>query len=146
MDYKKRKGRLFNVRHIVSTPFIWVPIIFIAILDIFIEIYHRTCYPLYGLKYRKRSEYIKIDRHKLSYLNPIEKIGCMYCGYANGFFHYASAIAGDAEKYWCGIKHSQSKKFREPAHHKDFLSYGDEDAFQEKFGKKKDKMVEVKHN
>jgi len=78
----------------------------------------------------KRNKYIKIDRHKLKYLNWFEKLNCIYCGYANGFLHYASVIAAETEKYWCGIKHSKDKNFIPPNHHKDFLEYGDGEAFR----------------
>ena len=62
-------------------------------IDLLLEIYHRICFLLYKLPYVKRSTYIKIDRQKLSYLNWLEKLNCMYCSYANGLFHYASIIA-----------------------------------------------------
>jgi hypothetical protein len=54
----------------------------------------------------------------------------MYCGYANGLLHYASAIAGETEKYFCGIKHQSDPNFIEPPHHKNFVKYGDEEAFR----------------
>lgn len=94
------------------------------------EIYHRICFPLYQIPQVKRSNYIKIDRHKLEYLNGFDKVGCIFCGYANGLIHYAQVIGGETEKYWCGIKHQQSKSFVEPSHHKDFLDYGDKDSFE----------------
>lgn len=102
----------------------------IIILDLFLEIYHRICFLLYKLPYVKRSTYIKIDRQKLSYLNWLEKLNCMYCSYANGLFHYASIIAAATETYWCGIQHEKMKGFIPPKHHKDFLPYNDEEAFQ----------------
>lgn len=98
-----------------------------AILEIFGEMYHRICFPLYGLPYVKRSEYIVIDRHKLQYLNWFQKIACVYCGYVNGIFRYASAIAGQTERYWCGIIHSRGTK---QPHQKNFLPYGDEKAYK----------------
>lgn len=78
-----------------------------------------------------------MDRQKLSYLTIYDKVNCAYCGYANGLMHYGTRIAGDTEKYWCGIKHTPGKGFKEPEHHKDFLKYGDEKAFKEKYCKLK---------
>lgn len=72
-----------KVRHLLSAPFIYAPFPFLVILDLVIEIYHRICFKLYRLPYVKRSDYIIIDRHKLAYLNLIEKINCCYCGYGN---------------------------------------------------------------
>ena len=130
MEFKKYvKTRL--LRHIISIPFIWMMIIPCIITDIMIEIYHRICFPLYGLPYVKRSKYIRIDRHKLKYLSLVQKINCMYCGYANGLLHYASTIAGVTEYYWCGIMHQKKNGFLPPEHHKGFLPYNDKKAYKE---------------
>jgi hypothetical protein len=68
-----------------------------------------------------------------------DKLNCMYCGYANGLMAYGVRIAGDTERYWCGIKHDTPQRpgFKEPAHHKDFVKYGDEKAFTKKYCKLK---------
>lgn len=116
---------------ILTAPFILLMIVPFVFLDVCLEIYHRICFPIYGIKLVRRSSYISIDRHKLSYLKNTEKAFCVYCGYANGLLHYATVIAAKTEGYWCGIKHSPKKDFVDPGHHKEFLSYGDEEAFQE---------------
>lgn len=116
-----KNGAVSLFLHIATAPFIYSLIIPFVILDVFLETYHRICFPVYGIPYIKRSAYIRIDRHKLSFLSPIEKVHCMYCGYCNGLTHYASQIAGASEKYWCGIRHEQKEGFQEPLHHKDFL-------------------------
>jgi hypothetical protein len=134
MQNKLVKIPFKKLRLFLAGPLIWVMIIPLVILDIVIELYHRIDFPLYGIKTIKRSDYIKIDRQKLSYLNPIDKIWCFYCSYANGLLNYSVKIAGETEKYWCGIKHKQSPDFHEPAHHKDFIPYGDEEAYSEKYG------------
>ena len=127
MDHKKHAE--FSLRHILSFPLIWSVALPLVITDLWIEIYHRICFPLYGLSYIKRKSYIRIDRHKLGYLNWFEKAACAYCGYGNGVIGYWVAIAAATEKYWCGIKHKKDKEFNEPAHHQDFLTYGDKDSF-----------------
>jgi hypothetical protein len=113
---------------ILTAPFIFGMFIPFVFLDICLEIYHRICFPVYGIPLVRRNKYIRIDRHKLSYLTGTEKVFCAYCGYANGLLQYAVAVAGETEKYWCGIKHKKSEGFVEPAHHKDFLPYGDKTA------------------
>jgi len=125
-----------NIRHFVAAPFIWMMIIPLVILDIYIEIYHHICFPLYRIPLVQRSKYIKIDRHKLTYLTPMDKIDCIYCGYANGLMQYASEIAGRTEKYWCAIKHKKSVGFLQPKHHKDFVDYGDEIAYEKRHPRK----------
>jgi hypothetical protein len=136
MEYKKyHKSRWF--RHWISVPFIWMMLIPMIIFDFFLEIYHRVCFPLYGISNVNRSEYIRLDRQRLSYLTWYDKINCSYCGYANGLMHYGTRIAGDTEKYWCGIKHEPVKGFKEPEHQKNFLKYGDEKSYNNKYCKLK---------
>ena len=130
MDEPKQMQHM-TLRHIVSFPFIMVVIFPLAILDIFVEVYHRICFRLYGITLLKRGDYIRFDRHKLSYLNPVERLFCMYCAYANGFFPYAEAIASRTEKYWCAIKHKKYEGMHEPAHHKEFAEYGDEQGYKD---------------
>lgn len=121
MQYTKHPER--TPRHLLSSPIIYGMIIPMVFLDLCTEIYHRICFPLYGIPYVNRSRYIKIDRYKLSKLNGMQKLNCVYCGYVNGLLHYVSRIAGETEIYWCGIKHSPSKDFSPPEHHKDFIDY-----------------------
>ena len=130
MKNKISKLRYKRLRHIIAFPFIWGMIIPLVILDITMEIYHRIAFPLYGIPVNKRSNYIRIDRQKLSYLSWPDKAACMYCGYGNGIAAYAVKITGDTEKYWCGIKHKSGGGFIEPEHHKDFLDYNDKEAYK----------------
>lgn len=123
--------RFKRLRHIASLPFILGMALPIVILDLIIEIYHNICFPLYGIQKVKRSNYIRIDQQKLSYLVTKDKLWCIYCGYVNGFAAYFVKIAGDTEKYWCGIKHKSGGDFIEQPHQKDFLEYGDEKAYDD---------------
>ena len=65
-----------------------------------------------------------IDRHSLSYLNPIEKLNCVYCGYFNGLIVYVQEIASRTEQFWCPIKHARKLSTFHKRYHK-FLEYGD---------------------
>ena len=81
-----------------------------------------------------RSQYIRIvDREKLPYLTFAEKIGCAYCGYVNGWLHYASTIAGRTESYFCAIAHLETKGYIPSEHEKSFLKYGDESALKKRY-------------
>jgi len=132
MEYKRYNNKFkYILKYLLSIPFIWAVLFPAMILDLFVEVYHRICFPLYGIPTAKRSNYIKIDRNKLSYLNIVDKVNCTYCGYGNGLAAYFVRIAGDTEKYLCGIKHKKYKNFEEPKHHKSFLEYGDEKNFKE---------------
>lgn len=109
-------------KYIFSAPPIYALIVPLVLLDIFVEFYHRTSFPLYDLPYVKRSQYVLVDRQKLSYLSWFEKINCVYCGYANGLLQYVSTILGETEKYWCGVLHARYDQ-QPPSHHKNFLPY-----------------------
>ena len=122
------------LRYLVAAPLIWLMIVPIAIADFFVEIYHHIAFPIYGIARVKRSEYIKIlDREKLPYLSWSEKIGCAYCGYVNGWLHYASTIAGRTESYFCAIAHLESRGYVPSEHEKSFVKYGDEAALKKRY-------------
>jgi len=140
MEYRRHPENSFN--HLLSAFFIYPMIIPLIILDFFLEIYHNVGFRLYCLPLVNRAKYVKIDRHKLSYLGPVSKLNCIYCGYANGLLAYAVQIAADTEKYWCGIKHQAGGDYVEPAHHKYFLKYGDEASFRKIGNQKKCKLGE----
>jgi hypothetical protein len=131
MEFKKRGQN--HWRHLLTAPFIYLCLVPIALCDIIVEIYHHVSFPVYGIPLVDRDKYVRIDRQKLSYLNWMEKFNCMYCGYANGVFGYFVEIAGQTEKYWCGVKHSNSSGFIEPRHHATFPSFGDQDAFEKAY-------------
>jgi len=109
-------------RNVITAPFIYSVIFPVAILDIWITLYQAICFPLYRMPKVRRSQYIIIDRHSLSYLNSIEKINCIYCGYCSGVFAYAREIAARTEQYWCPIKHARKilDPHRRYAHFADF--------------------------
>jgi hypothetical protein len=111
-------------------PVIYFMIIPLVLFDICVEFYHQICFRLYKIPIVERAKYIKIDRQKLKYLTRWERLNCAYCGYANGLMHYSSIIAGETEKYWCGIKHEKDPNFIPPEHHKNFIEYGDEKAYK----------------
>lgn len=131
MNYLRYPKRF--LRHVATAPVIYSVIVPVVIADVWIEVYHRMAFPFYGIPYVQRRNYIKIDRQKLSYLDGLQKINCMYCGYVNGVFQYWVKIAGETEKYWCGIRHRKRKGFVEPPHHKEFVEYGDEKAYRKKY-------------
>ena len=77
-----------------------------------------------GIGRVERAAYIVFDRQHLAYLNAVEKMNCLYCGYANGVFAYLREIAGRTEQYWCPIRHA--RRLRSPHdHYQAFVEYGD---------------------
>jgi len=116
---------------LLSTPVIYSMIVPVALLDAWITVYQTVCFPLYGIARVPRSVYIVFDRQHLAYLNAIEKINCVYCGYANGVFAYVREIAGRTEQYWCPIRHA--RRVRAPhVHYRQFIDYGDAAGYRKK--------------
>ncbi|EQC48637.1 hypothetical protein M899_1024 [Bacteriovorax sp. BSW11_IV] len=120
-----------SIMLVLTAPVIYSMIIPAIILDLFIYIYQNICFPVYGIEKVDRSHYIAFDRHKLSYLNSIQKINCTYCSYFNGLIAYVREVASRTEKYWCPIKHSIRKKGLHKRH-KEFFEYGDESFVNDK--------------
>ena len=117
--------------HLLSSPIIYAMIIPAVLFDLILFIYQQTIFRIYKFKLTKRSDYMLFDHHYLGYLNPIEKINCLYCSYFNGLILYASAIAGRTELYFCPIKHAK-KVVAQHDFYDSFLSYGDEEEYQKK--------------
>lgn len=115
--------------NILTAPIIWACLPPALLLDLFVTIYQASCFPIYGIPKVVRSKYIVIDRHALAYLNIIEKINCMYCGYFNGLIAYIQEIAARTEQYWCPIKHARRIAFLHDRY-SHFLDYGDADAYR----------------
>jgi len=135
MDYLKNNNKPWA--RFFSGPLLWLPLPVLILLDILTFLYQAVCFPIYGIKKVKRSTHILIlDRNKLKYLTPFEKIGCMYCGYANGLLVYLKEIAGLTEKYWCGVMHQNKKGFiNHPSQaEQDFAKFNDENDFIKKYG------------
>jgi len=117
---------IFNAKllNIITAPVIWFCLLPAVFLDISASFYQAVCFPVYGIPKVKRNEYIVVDRYALSYLNPIEKINCVYCGYFNGLITYVQEIAALTEQYWCPIKHARKISSIHSRYNK-FIEYGD---------------------
>jgi len=116
--------RSASISSLLSTPVVYSVGLPFALLDLWVTLYQWACFPIYGIPWVRRGAYFAIDRHKLAYLNGIEKANCMYCSYANGVVAYVREVAARTEQYWCPIKHAR----RIPgahAHYQLFLDYGD---------------------
>jgi hypothetical protein len=115
---------------IASAPLIyagWIPFL---LLDLFLTLFQRMCFPIYSIPRVKRSDFLAFDRAELPYLNAIKKFNCVYCSYANGIAAYAREVTGRTEQYWCPIKHARrmcSAHERYPG----FFDHGDVEAYRQ---------------
>ncbi|GEO83679.1 MULTISPECIES: hypothetical protein [Alphaproteobacteria] len=117
-----------NLAYLLTAPFIYGLIIPIVLLDLSVTIYQQICFRVYDIERVKRGSHIVIDREHLAYLNGLEKLNCIYCGYANGVIAYAREIAGRTERFWCPIKHATRAADPHP-YFEQFLEYGDAEAY-----------------
>lgn len=117
-----------SIPNLLTAPVIYLMVIPIALLDAWITVYQAVCFPVYGIARVRRASFVVIDRQHLAYLNAIEKLNCVYCGYANGVFAYVREIAGRTEQYWCPIRHA--KRIRAPhEYYRRFVDYGDAEGY-----------------
>lgn len=130
--------RKSDIRNIASAPFIYAMIVPFVMLDIFLFIYQAVCFPLYRISKVVRSNYVILDRHHLGYLNVIEKVNCMFCGYVDGLLSYTRQIVSRTEMYWCPIKHARKvlDPHRRYARFTDFGNAEDYEAHVEEMRKK----------
>jgi len=126
-------------RNILSSPFIYGMIIPIAFFDLTITVYQHICFRLYGIRRVKRADYIVMDRHQLAYLNGIEKLNCLYCGYGNGVVAYTREVIARTEQYWCPIKHARKVVGSHRRYHK-FADFGDGEHYQEQLTKLRNEL------
>ncbi len=112
----------------LTAPVVYSLIVPLLLMDLFATVYQAVCFPLYKIPKVKRSEYLLFDRHRLQYLNWIERTHCVYCSYANGLFAYVAEIGARTEQYWCPIKHAKKVKTAHSRYY-NFLSYGDAEGY-----------------
>ena len=117
-------------RSIITAPVIYAMVIPIFIYDLSVFVYQHIAFRIYGIPIVKRKDYFVIDRHRLEYLNWLEKFNCIYCGYGNGVAAYGKEIIARTEQYWCPIKHEKS--IIDPhTRYDNFFEYGDAKGYQE---------------
>lgn len=116
---------------VITAPVIWFCVVPAVFLDVVVSFYQFVCFPVYGIPKVERADYIVMDRGHLRYLNSIEKLNCVYCGYVNGLIAYVQEIAGRTEQYWCPIKHAIRMKTMH-SRYKYFLDYGDAEQYRQR--------------
>lgn len=114
---------------ILTAPVIYACAIPFFVLDLAVTLYQAICFPVYGIPKVRRGDHLVFDRGRLRYLNAIEKLGCVYCSYANGLLSYVVEIAARTEKHFCPIKHARELP-RPHSHYAEFVPYGDPHAYR----------------
>ena len=131
-----------RILNILSVPIIWSCLVPALLMDLVVSVYHAVCFRLYGIPSVRRRDYIVIDRHSLQYLNAIEKLNCIYCGYFNGLIGYVQEIAARTEQYWCPLKHARRLSLIHSRYHK-FIEYGDGEYYQARFAELRNDFADL---
>ena len=130
-----------DIPTVITAPIIYGMILPIALLDLSVTVYQQLCFRAYGMARVRRADYIVIDRQYLKYLNWIEALNCVYCGYANGVFAYAREIGARTEQFWCPIKHALRVKDPHQRYF-EFLEYGDADSYRTRLAEFRKRLAE----
>lgn len=117
-----------NLGSVLTAPVIYSMFVPLAVLDISFTVYQHICFRVYGVPRVSRRKYLVNDRHKLAYLNIIEKINCAYCGYGSGVIAYTREIVSRTEQYWCPIRHAR-RVHGAHERYREFFDYGDAEAY-----------------
>ena len=118
-----------SVAALLTTPVIYSVLPVFLVLDLWVTLYQWICFPVYGIARVPRRRYFVVDRHRLGYLNGIEKVNCVYCGYANGVVAYVREVTSRTEQYWCPIKHARPVPSPHSRYRR-FFDYGDGRAYR----------------
>lgn len=115
---------------LVTAPLIYSLIVPFVLVDVWVAIYQAICFRAWGVVRVRRREFFAIDRHRLGYLNALEKAHCVYCSYVNGVIAYAREVAARTEQYWCPIRDGGNARGRHDRY-AEFAPYGDGAAYRE---------------
>lgn len=132
-----------GVMIILTIPLVWSALLPIALMDVVICLYQLVCFPVYGIPRVKRTDYVVMDRHKLRYLNWIEKLNCVYCSYFNGLIGFVSEVAARTEQYWCPVRHARPMKAVH-SRYRHFFGYGDAQAYRNGLAEVRKRFDDVK--
>jgi hypothetical protein len=116
---------------VVTTFVIWTVLPAVALLDLVVSFYQFICFPIYEIPKVVRGDYVLFDRHRLAYLNILEKLNCEYCAYVNGILAYVGEVAGRTEQHFCPIRHALRIKTVH-SRYKNFFDYGDAEHYRQK--------------
>lgn len=118
-----------SIGTILTAPVIYSLIVPLVIVDVWVSVYQAICFRAYGISRVRRGDYIALDRQHLAYLNGIEVLNCLFCGYANGLIAYVREISSRTEQYWCPIKHAL--RISDPhLRYQQFVEYGDAEGYR----------------
>ena len=133
-----------SLASILTAPVIYSMIVPLVLLDVWASLYQAICFRAYRIPPVKRSDYIALDRKNLAYLNWIEELNCLYCGYGNGVVAYVREIASRTEQFWCPIKHAVAIS-NPHDRYVSFVEFGDADGYRARLSEFRARLRAVDH-
>lgn len=134
-----------NFLFVLSAPVIYSMVIPVFILECFCRFYQAVCFPVYRIPKVNPKDYIRLDRHKLAYLNGIEKLNCDFCAYFNGAIAFAREIGSRTEQYWCPIRHALAVKGSHSRYNR-FAEYGNAESYRAELNRLRTELLEEKNS
>lgn len=126
----------------LTAPLIYSLLVPFLIIDAWVSMYQAVCFRVYAIPRVRRADYISVDRRHLAYLNSIEALNCMFCGYGNGVIGYVREVASRTEQYWCPIKHAM--RITDPhQRYFEFLEYGDAAGYRDRLEQFRERLRTV---
>ena len=128
----------------LAAPLIYSTLIPFLVLDAWVTVYQAVCFRAWDIRRVRRRSYLALDRHKLTYLNGLEKLNCLYCSYVNGLTAYVREVAARTEQYWCPIKHA--RKVRDThQRYPGFIEYGDAGGYRKRLSALRHDLTRHRH-
>ena len=124
---------------LLTMPLIYGMALPLMVLDLSVSLYQLGCFTAWRIQRVRRADYVVIDRHRLGYLNPVQKLNCVFCGYGNGVIAYAREVTARTEQYWCPIKHALKVKGSHERY-AGFQDYGDAEGFVRSSGAYRERL------
>ena len=132
-------------RSVATAPVIYSMIVPLVFMDLSFTVYQHICFRAYGVPRVPRRDYLVNDRHRLVYLNTIEKINCTYCGYGNGVIAYTREIISRTEQYWCPIRQAH-RVIDAHRRYPQFFAFGDAQGYQQGLKNRRQLLKEGQHD
>jgi hypothetical protein len=114
---------------LLTAPLIYSLLVPLALVHVWVWVYERICFPVYGVPRVPHGAYFRLDRGLLPYLNAVEKVNCTFCSYGNGVIAYVREVSARTEEYWCPIKHA-ARAAGAHGRYRQFVDYGDGGAYR----------------
>lgn len=114
---------------ILGAPFIYAMVMPALLMDGCVTVFQWICFPIYGIQRVDRAQFFVFDRHKLHYLNRVQKFNCAFCSYFNSVISYTQEVASLTEERFCPIKHKLNPR-RRHKRYRLFTEYDDAEGFR----------------